>query len=76
MTSNGCPSFSYIAKKNMGSITIIIQITATLIFPYFFIRKKTGKPINAPIPKQINCLFVRLNNIFDFTRVRSRGTGT
>ena len=72
-TSKGCPSFSYIARKNRGSMTRIIPSAARLTFPAAFRRKKKGTPMSAAAPKQINCLFVRLNRTFDFTLVRSRG---
>lgn len=72
-TSKGCPSFSYIARKNNGSMSRIIPSAARLTFPAAFRRKKKGTPMSAAAPKQINCLFVRLNRTFDFTLVRSRG---
>lgn len=49
--------------------------TAKLTFPLVFNKKNTGTPIRAADPKQSNCRFVKLNKIFDFTRVKSRGTG-
>lgn len=75
MTSRGKPSLSYMARKNNGSMTIIMPSTAKLTFPLAFNRKNTGTPIRAADPKQSNCRFVKLNKIFDFTRVKSRGTG-
>ena len=77
ITSNGCPSLSYIARKNNGNMMIIIPITARLVFPVtFFNPKNTGIPISAAPPKQINCRFVRLKNTLVFTFDKSRGTGT
>ena len=66
---------SYIAKKNRGSITIIIIKDARLTFPKLFTQKNSGNPRRAAILKHISCLLVRLKNTFVFTRVRSRGTG-
>lgn len=74
-TSKGCPSFSYIAKKNIGSMTIIMPIAAKLIFPLLFSKKKNGTPMSAAPPKHINWRFVKLKNTFDLTLVKSRGTG-
>ena len=36
-------------------------------------KKKSGTPISAPPPKQMSCLFVRLNRTFDFTFVFGDG---
>ena len=75
MTSKGCPSFSYIAKKNRGSMTIIMVIAARLTFPMLLTKKNNGTPMSAAAPKQISCRLVRLKNALVFTLVRSRGTG-
>jgi len=37
--SNGRPSFSYIAIKKKGSITVTIRIAATLVPTGFLVRK-------------------------------------
>ena len=62
------------ARRNNGIMMMIIAIAARLMFPSFLSKKKDGTPISAAAPKQISCRFVRLNNTFDLTRVRSRGT--
>ena len=54
---------------------IIMPNAARLTLPQDLSRKKNGTPMSAAIPKQISCRFVRLKNTFDFTLVRSRGTG-
>lgn len=74
-TSSGCPSFSYMARKKSGSMTIIMPIAARDTFPSFLSRKKDGTPMSAAAPKQMSCLFVRLKTSFDLTRVRSREIG-
>ena len=74
MTSSGWPSFSYMARKNSGSMITIIPIAARLKFPALLSRKKDGTPMSAPAPKQTSCRFVRPKNTLVFTRVRSRGT--
>ena len=57
-------------------MTRIMQREAELLPRGFCRKKKSGTPISAPPPKQINCLLVRLNITFVFTFVRSFGTGT
>lgn len=74
--SKGWPFRSYMANRKNGSITRIMQIAAVLTPVWDFSAKNSGTPISAPEPKQINCLFVRLNSTFVFTLVRSLGTGT
>jgi hypothetical protein len=39
-------------------------------------RKKSGTPRVAPLPKQMSCRFVRLNMTLDLTAFRSFGIGT
>ena len=68
------PSLSYMARKKNGSMIRITPMEARLMFPVFRIKKKDGTPMSAATEKQMSCLFVRLKNTFDFTRVRSRGT--
>jgi hypothetical protein len=53
-----------------------MQMTAALVQMLPFKRKNSGTPSAAPLAKQINCLFVRLNMTFVFTAVKSFGTGT
>ena len=65
--SNGCPFRSYMASRKNGSITRIMQIAAVLTPVCAFVRKKSGTPMAAPQPKQISCLFVRLNNTLVLT---------
>jgi hypothetical protein len=75
-TSKGCPSRSYMARKNSGSMRIIMAMTDRLTFPVaFFIRKKTGTPISAAPPKHRSCRLVRLKNTLDLTLDKSLGTG-
>lgn len=74
ITSNGCPSLSYMAKKNMGSMTAIMPSAARELFPVFRRRKYTGSPSAAAMEKQMSCLFVRLKSTLLFTLVRSLGT--
>ena len=75
MTSRGCPSRSYIAKRNMGIMMMIMLMAARLVLPMLLMKKKDGTPMSAASPKQMSCLFVRFKNTFVLTRVRSRGTG-
>ena len=74
ITSIGCPSFSYMARRKRGIMMRIMPREATLVFATVFRAKKDGRPMAAAAPKQRSCLFVRLNSIFDLTRERSRGT--
>ena len=64
------------ASKKKGSITTIMHMAAVLVPAGPFSKKNSGTPMSAPLPKQNNCLLVRLNMIFVFIRVRSLGTGT
>lgn len=57
-------------------MTRIMLREAELLPMGFCRKKKSGTPISAPPPKQINCRLVRLNITFVFTFVRSFGTGT
>ncbi len=57
-------------------MTRIIMSAAALVGMLPFTRKNSGTPMSAPLPKQINCLLVRLNITFVFTRVRSLGMST
>lgn len=72
--SSGCPSFSYMARKNRGSIRMIMPITARLVLPVLFKRKNAGRPIAAAAPKHTSCRLVSPKKTLVFTLVRSRGT--
>ena len=52
----------------------IIPMTAVLTFTTVLSKKNDGTPMSAASPKQISCLFVRLNITLLFTFVRSLGT--
>ena len=75
-TSKGWPFFSYIPMRKAGSITTIISMAAGLVPRGFRNRKNSGTPTSAPQPKQMSCLFVRLNSTFERTRLKSFGTVT
>lgn len=55
---------------------MIIAIAAVLTPTIPFNAKNSGIPMRAPIPKQINCLLVRLNKTLVFTFVKSLGMDT
>jgi hypothetical protein len=74
--SKGKPSRSYMAKKKQGSMRTIIKSIAIMFPMAERVKRYVGMPITAAIPKQINCLFVRLKAIFDFILLRSLGTLT
>jgi hypothetical protein len=57
-------------------MTTIMQIVATLALAWLLMRKKSGTPRVAPLPKQMSCRFVRLNMTLDLTAFRSFGMGT
>ena len=57
-------------------MTSIIHMAATLFPTGPRSKKKSGTPMSAPLPKQINCLLVRLNATLVLTFVKSLGTGT
>ena len=71
--SAGCPSRSYIARRNNGAITIIISNTAG-VFPIVpRVNRYIGIPVTAAVPKQINCLFVIFNATLVLILFTSRG---
>ena len=74
--SKGRPSFSYIAIKKNGSMTVTIRIADTLEPRGFFASRYNGTPTTAASEKKISCRFVRFNATFVLTLVRSFGTGT
>ena len=75
-TSSGWPFFSYMANSIAGIITTIITMAAGLVPMLPLSKKKSGTPMSAPLPKQISCRFVRLNNTLVLTLVKSFGTLT
>ena len=74
--SRGCPFFSYMANKNMGSMASTMHKAAVVVPALSFVKKKSGKPIATAAPKQTSCRFVRLNITLLFTFVKSFGTVT
>ena len=75
-TSSGCPCRSYIASRNRGSMTTIMQTVAVLELTAVLSKKKSGTPMSAAAPKHINCRLVRPNMTLDFTFVKSFGIVT
>ena len=73
-TSSGSPFFSYIARKNIGSMMMIIPSAASELLPVFRMRKYAGMPMTAATAKHMSCLFVSPKRIFVLTRDRSLGT--
>ena len=71
-----CPSRSYMARKNIGSISAIINNTATLLPSAILDIKYVGTPTAAADEKHISWRLVRLNATLVFTFERSFGTGT
>lgn len=76
ITSNGCPFRSYMASRNRGSITTIMQKVAALELARSLSKKKSDTPMSAAAPKHTSCRLVSPNITFDFTFVRSFGTVT
>lgn len=76
MVSKGWPFFSYMANRKNGSMMTTMHIAAVLVPTGPLSKKKSGTPMSAPLPKQISCLFVKLNITLVLTFVRSLGTGT
>lgn len=74
--SRGCPFFSYMARRNRGSMATTIQAVAVLEPAISRSRKKSGTPMSAAAPKHTSCRLVSPNITFDFTFVRSFGTVT
>ena len=72
--SRGCPFFSYSANRKNGIITAIIRAMERLLGSFPLVRKYSGTPISAPLPKQMICRFVRPNASFVLICVRSFGT--
>jgi hypothetical protein len=71
--SNGRPSFSYMAKKNAGSIRAIIRNIAPVLPRTERVNRYAGMPMIAAAPKQSNCLLVRLRATFVLILLRSLG---
>ena len=76
ITSSGCPFFSYMASRNRGSMTTIMQTVAVLELTVLRSRKKSGTPMSAAVPKHTSCRLVSPNSTLLFTFVRSFGTVT
>lgn len=76
ITSSGCPCRSYMASRNRGSMTTIMQTVAVLEPADSRSKKKSGTPISTAAPKQMSCRLVSPNSTLDFTFVRSFGTVT
>ncbi len=72
--SSGCPSFSYMANRNSGTITKIIPIIERLLLPVFLSAMFCGTPMSAASVKHMSCRFVNPRNTFVFTFERSLGT--
>ena len=53
-----------------------ITMAAALVPVLPLSKKKSGTPIRAPLPKQMSCLFVKLNMTLVLTLAKSLGTGT
>ena len=52
-TSSGCPCCSYMANRKNGSIRMIIRKEARVVPIAPLVRKNTGRPQTAPMPKQM-----------------------
>ena len=76
ITSSGCPFFSYIASRNMGSMASTMHKAAVVVPALSFVKKNSGSPIATAAPKQSNCLLVRLNITLLLILVKSFGTVT
>lgn len=74
--SKGSPSFSYMAIKKKGSITVTIRMAAILDPTPFRVRKYNGTPTTAAMLKKISWRFVKFSATLVLTCVRSFGTGT
>lgn len=72
--SRGCPFFSYSANRKNGIITAIIRVIRRLPGSLPLVRKYSGMPISAPLPKQMICRFVRPKASLVLICVRSFGT--
>ena len=72
--SRGCPFFSYMASRKKGIMMIIMSIKAKLLGSTFLVRKYSGMPVSAPLPKQMSCLFVKLKKSLVLILDRSLGT--
>ena len=59
------------ANSIAGIITTIITMAAGLVPMLPLSKKKSGTPMSAPLPKQMSCRFVRLNNTLVLTLVKS-----
>lgn len=73
ITSAGIPSFSYMARKNGGSIRPIIKSAAPVLPSAVRVKIYVGMPISAAAPKHMSWRFVRFSATFVLTFVKSRG---
>ena len=76
ITSSGCPFFSYMASKNIGSMASTMHNAAVVVPTLSFTKKNSGSPIATAALKQISCRFVRLNITLLLIFVKSFGTVT
>ena len=74
--SAGIPSFSYIARKNSGSISPIMSNAAAELPIAPRVKMYAGIPVTAAAPKQSNWRFVKFRAILVLTLLRSFGTFT
>jgi len=72
--SRGCPFFSYNANRKNGIITAIIRAMRRLPGSLPLVRKYSGTPISAPLPKQMIWRLVKPKASFVLICVRSFGT--
>ena len=76
ISSAGWPSFSYMARKNNGSIKPIIRSAAVVSPIQPRVKIYAGIPMTAATLKQMSCLAVRLKNALFLILLRSFGTLT
>lgn len=72
--SRGCPFFSYSANRKNGIITAIISAMRRLLGSLPLVRKYSGIPIAAPLPKQTIWRLVRPKANLVLIWFRSFGT--
>ena len=66
MTSRGCPSLSYIARKKSGSMMTIMPNAARLTFPNFLSRKKRRHADECRRPEADELPFGQVEQYFRF----------
>ena len=62
--------------RHMALLKGVFAMAAGLVPMLPLSKKKSGTPMSAPLPKQMSCRFVRLNNTLVLTLVKSFGTLT